>query len=89
LLLRVSKALLAEATSRLSTSADIVATSVIPSLTTSLESLLRCSAGNKLCIYMASTALPKISAKTIQPIAIGLTIATSRGVGPADTHVRI
>jgi hypothetical protein len=38
---------------------------------------------------MASTALPKISAKTIQPIAIGLTIATSRGVGPADTHVRI
>ena len=40
---------------------------------------------NKLCIYMASTALPKISAKTIQPIAIGLTISTSRGVGPADS----
>ena len=40
-LLRVSKALLAEAISRLRTSADIVAISAIPSFTTSFESALR------------------------------------------------
>src|SRR5271169_4361072 len=71
-LLRVSKALLAEATKRLKTSADIVAISAIPSLTTSFESLLRCSSGSTLCTTIASSALPKTSANTIQPIAIGL-----------------
>ena len=40
-LLRVSNALLAEATNRLKTSADIVAISAIPSFTTSFESLLK------------------------------------------------
>jgi hypothetical protein len=40
-LLRVSKAPFAEAISRLRTSADIVAISAIPSLTTSFESALR------------------------------------------------
>src|SRR6516162_9903247 len=76
-LLRVSKALLAEATNRLRTSADIVATSATPSLTTSFESLLTCSWGNELWTYIASNALPKTSANTIQPIAIGLTNSAS------------
>src|SRR6516165_6480676 len=72
-LLRVSNALLADATKRLRTNADIVAISAIPSFTTSFESLLRCSAGKKLCTSIASNALPNTSANTIQPIAIGLT----------------
>ena len=85
-LLRVSNALLAEATNRLRTSADIVAISAIPSFTTSFESLLKCSSGSNLCTNIASNALPNTSANTIQPIAIGLKAQPPCGGGPARTR---
>jgi len=82
-LLRVSNALLAEATNRLRTSADIVAISAIPSFTTSFESLLKCSLGSNLCTNIAINAQPKTSAKTIHPIAIGLKAQPPWAAGPS------
>jgi hypothetical protein len=69
---------LAEATNRLRTNADIVAISAIPSFTTSFESLLKWCSGKTSCTTIASSALPKTSANTIQPIAIGLTTNLQR-----------
>ena len=64
--------LFADDSSRLRTSAAIVAISAIPSFTTSFVSALRCSSGNMLRTDRPSTAPPKTHANAMQPIAIEL-----------------
>ena len=69
----VSNVLLAAAVTRPRRSAVIVATSPIPSRTTSCDSLLRCVGGNQLRMTVAARALPKVQMNVMDAMVMART----------------
>ena len=79
-----SNVLLAEAVTRPRSSAVIVATSPIPSRTTSCDSLLRCGAGSQLRMNVPAMALPKVQMNVMDAMMMARTLVVASEFSPGS-----
>ena len=70
----VSKELLADAVTRPRTSAVMVAMRPAPSLTVSLDSLLRCCSGKVIRSHIPISTPPSVHANTMVPTRVGFMV---------------